>query len=132
MRTQNQPLAGTRVLLVEEARQSAKLASFVLTTAGANVRAVTNGADALLMAREFEPRLIVLDLVLPDTSGIALMRALRSQERTRDVVLAVVTAQHGAQETRDAFEAGCAVLVGKPIDTETFADTIATALKEKP
>jgi DNA-binding response OmpR family regulator len=124
-------LYGTRVLLVEQDRQSAKLMALVLGAAGADLRAAVTTQDAIATASVFQPQLVVLGLVLPGGGGLSLMRWLRASERTRDAALVVVSALHGAQEQREALAMGCALFLSKPIDVDEIARTLATALKGK-
>jgi CheY-like chemotaxis protein len=124
-------LSGTRVLLVDEDDRSAKLLALVLRAAGAEVRAAATTAGALAVATVFEPQLVALDLVLPGSGGLALMRSLRAHPRTRDAVLVVVSALHEAHDQREAFAAGCAAFLPKPIDIDEVARFLARALKGK-
>ena len=114
-------LHGVRVLVVEDDPGSAKLAALLLTKAGAEVSTAGDASAALSALAAPVPDLIVLDLVLPDTSGFALARALQQDPRTREV----------ATTQRAALEAGCVAYLHKPIDSETFAATLATYVGKK-
>jgi CheY-like chemotaxis protein len=124
-------LSGARVLLVDADRHSAKLLALVLAGAGADVRAAATTGDALATATIFEPQLVVLELVLPGSDGIALMHALRAEPRTREAVLVVVSALHDALQQREALAAGCTAFLPKPIDVDSIAEALARALKGK-
>jgi two-component system cell cycle response regulator len=118
--------------VVEDDAGSAKLAALLLTRAGADVRIVINASAALVALAAPLPDLIVLDLVLPDTSGFTLARALKQDPRTRGVVIVAVSALNNPSTQEAALEAGCVAYLHKPIDSETFAATIATYLGKNP
>ena len=124
-------LHGVRVLVVEDDPGSAKLAALLLTKAGAEVSTAGDASAALSALAAPVPDLIVLDLVLPDTSGFALARALQQDPRTREVAIVAVSALNGPTTQRAALEAGCVAYLHKPIDSETFAATLATYVGKK-
>jgi CheY-like chemotaxis protein len=124
-------LVGVPVLIVEDDPLSAKLTSIVLASEGAIVRIATSAEEALDTLREFLPRLIVLDLVLPRMGGLLFAKAVKADDRHRDAFIVAVTAINGPETRRIAEESGCDGYVRKPIETETFARTLAIYLGNK-
>lgn len=122
------PLEAARVLVVEGDRASNRLVSTVLELAGAAVTSAKDGPEAELRLGTSRFDAVVLDLVLPCASGVDLARAIRSAPATKHVVCIALTTSTDRALERDAMEAGCAAFVRKPIDTETFAMTIARQL----
>ena len=119
------PLAETRVLLVDEDPSGAKLMSVVLAAGGAHVRSVRNADAALGTAIAFDPHIVVVDRVLGGEGALALSAALRRDERTRGAAIVVVSGSNGHDDVAAAFAAGCAEYLRKPIDVDTFAETLA-------
>jgi CheY-like chemotaxis protein len=125
-------LQGVRILVVEDDPGGAKLTELLLKNAGAEVHTVANASAALLALEAPAPDLIVLDLVLPDASGFTLARVLTKDPRTRSAVIVAVSALNGPATQAAAIESGCIAYLHKPIDSETFAATLATHLGKKP
>ncbi len=119
------------ILVVEDDVLSAKLAGLVLGAEGATVRLAASAEEGLAVLREFKPRVVLLDIVLPRMSGLVLAKHIKSDERTRDTFIVAVTAFNGPEAKRVAEEAGCDAYIRKPIDVETFARTVASYLVEK-
>jgi len=118
-------LHGLPTLLVEDDPDSARLLSDLLADAGCEVRVAASAEDAYIALRTFEPRLVVLDLVLPRMGGLMLARQLTGAARHAGLVIVAVSVMDAEVAGQLARQAGCAAFVGKPIDSLTFADTIA-------
>ena len=132
METPTPPLlAGIPILVVEDDLAGARLLTVLLANAGGDVRVATSAEEALAMLRAFAPRVVVLDLVLPRMNGLLFARQLKSDPATRDIVIIAVSVINGPRTERLALESGCAAYVYKPIDIETFAQTILTHLEKK-
>jgi CheY-like chemotaxis protein len=124
-------LRGRSVLLVEDDAASRKLEAVVLTDAGALVTAVDSAEEALAALGQRKAEVIVLDLVLPKMGGLVLVEQLKADPATRDIVIIAVTSLNGPDAERVALRAGCAAYLKKPIDTQTFAATVARYLGGK-
>jgi CheY-like chemotaxis protein len=125
------PLRGVRILIVEDDAGSRKLASVLLSEAGAEVVAVRSAEEALTLIEAEPPHAIVLDLLLPGLSGLDLVRALKANEATRDIQVIAVTSLNGPEAERTAIEAGCTTYMRKPIDGEIFVATIVNLVGGK-
>jgi CheY-like chemotaxis protein len=124
------PLAGVHCVVVDPDAPSAKLCALLLSGAGAVVRTVGAGAPVFPLLAEASADVVVLELVLRDVDGLDVARALAALPRPPVVV--AVTARNGPRALRAALDAGCAALVHKPLDTETFATTVARLLPGEP
>jgi len=122
-------LGGVPILVVEDDPPGAKLAALLLTQHGANVRIAPNAEEALKVLEDFHPRVVVLDLVLPRMGGLLLAQYIKTDTRLRDTVIVAATVVSGPEVERVVREAGCAAYVSKPINTETFAATVAGCLE---
>lgn len=115
------------MLVVEDDAASAKLVSVVLQGEGCVVRAVESAEEAERALTDFDPRLIVLDLVLPTMSGLLFAQRLAAREGERPVVVAT-SVMNDPEVTRLALAAGCAVYLTKPIDPIALPGVIAACL----
>lgn len=82
----------TRLLLVEDHLPLAEVTAEFLRYAGLEVRIAESGQEALQAAIAFRPEIVMLDMRLPDMSGLDVARALRSNPHTKNALLAVYTA----------------------------------------
>jgi two-component system phosphate regulon response regulator PhoB len=104
----------TSVLVVEDEPDLQALLTFNLTDAGFDVAAASRGGEAFVRARESRPAVVLLDLQLPDVSGIDVCRMLRADPILRGTAVLMLTAR-GSEEDRVAgFDAGADDYVVKP------------------
>jgi len=124
------------VLLVEDDPADAKLTLMAigkekLTT---NVHVVRDGAEALdfifcrgpYAERTFDrpPKLILLDLKLPKVSGHQVLRAIKSDPRTRSIPVVVLTSSAQDRDLVECYRSGTNSYIQKPVDLQEFQDTI--------
>ena len=85
------------------------------------------GREALRVARECEPEVILLDLIMPGMGGLEATRMLKAHEPTSGIPVIAMTADHG---TRDlALEAGCVERVTKPFDLPALLGMVKLHMK---
>jgi len=96
---------GKRVLVVEDSQVIQRLIEVCLRPAGFDVEVRSDGPSGLEAAIESPPDLLVLDVGLPGMDGWEVLSRLRSTERTKDVVVLVLTA-HAQEETRAKADRG--------------------------
>jgi two-component system phosphate regulon response regulator PhoB len=108
------PAAGDVVLVVDDEEDIRRLVSFNLSDAGFKVEAVENGADALTAAARLRPSVVVLDLMLPDVSGMEVCRRLRADDSVADAAILMLTARGDEYDRVLGFEVGADDYVVKP------------------
>jgi CheY-like chemotaxis protein len=120
-RDSDSALAGVPVLIVEDEEASAKLIAGTLKTHGCETRIATSAEEAIALLAPFTPRAIVLDLVLPQLSGLMFAEQLKQNPATRDIPI-IATSQLSAQDAEQiALDAGCDDYVRKPIEPISLA-----------
>jgi CheY-like chemotaxis protein len=108
------------VLVVEDDGRSRKLVRDVLRADGLRTIEAASGADALAIAAEELPDVILLDLGLPDMNGIDVARALKADERTAGIPVVALTAMRTADDDGWLRAAGFSACIEKPIDVREF------------
>ena len=106
------------VLIVDDDPLNRKLAREVLRAAGIETLEAARGRDALALARERLPDLVLLDLRLSDLDGFEALRRLRADPATGRIPVVALTAVAGAREA--LLDAGFDGYVEKPIDVEAL------------
>jgi two-component system, cell cycle response regulator DivK len=117
-----------RILVVDDHEMNVKLLERLLELEGHEVRAAGSVAAAERALAEEQPSMIVLDLNLPDGSGLDLTRRLKSQPVTASIPIVACTAGVLPADEHEALEAGCDAYVSKPIDLQRFSTVIASML----
>jgi two-component system, cell cycle response regulator DivK len=116
--------AGPLVLIVDDNERNLKLARDVLRAAGFYTLAAASGADAIALAAEQLPDVILLDLRLPDMDGLDVARELRNGARTRRIPVVALSALRFEGDDARLAEAGFAGSLAKPINVATFPDQV--------
>lgn len=116
------------ILIVEDNALNLELVSDLLTIAGYSICQARTGDEGLRLARLESPALILLDLRMPGLDGYATLRALKGDPRTAKIPTVALTAQAMAGDKEAALAAGFDDYISKPINTQTFSQTVARVL----
>ena len=116
----NSPTRQIRILVVEDNDLNRKLFCDVLKSQGYAVEPVADGRDALDKARAFGPGLIIMDIQLPNVSGLELIEATKRDPVLRDVPVLAVTAYAGKGDEERIREAGAQGYLAKPVSIGPF------------
>jgi two-component system, cell cycle response regulator DivK len=117
-------MAGERVLVVEDNEKNMKLFRDVLMATGYRTLEATTGWQAVELAAEHAPDLVLMDIQLPDIDGVEALSRLRANERTASIPVLAVTAQ-AMQGDRERFlAAGFDDYISKPVNIVEFVGTV--------
>jgi CheY-like chemotaxis protein len=118
------------IVMIEDDEGHARLIERNIRRAGVSNPIVpfANGTDAMafLLGGEHkgDPLLILLDLNLPDMTGIEILRRVKETQHLKTTPVVVLTTTDDAQEIKRCYELGCNVYVTKPVNYENFANAI--------
>lgn len=124
-------MAREKILVVEDNPLNMELICDILLARDYLVYEATTGHEALEMAGNFQPDLVVMDLRLPGLDGLAATRKLKEDERTKDTIVVALTAHAMKRDELMAYEAGCSAYMAKPIDTREFARLVDRLLADR-
>src|SRR5690606_30438646 len=102
------------ILIAEDEPSIMESLDFILRRAGWSIVAVTDGEAALEAVRRHEPRLVVLDVMLPRLSGFEVLKQIRADSLTSNLPVLILTAKGQQQDRRVAEELGADRFVTKP------------------
>jgi lipopolysaccharide/colanic/teichoic acid biosynthesis glycosyltransferase len=117
------------ILFVDDDEMLVKMTERILELEGYTVRSATNGAMALEIAREWEPDLVLLDVMMPSMNGFEVLRRLRSLSSTVMVPIVMVTAKGHIDDKRIGFESGADDYIVKPYDPVELKLRVAAHLR---
>ncbi len=120
---------GARILVVEDEVDLAELVAFHLRQAGHVVSTAGSGATALAEVRRSRPDLVVLDVMLPDISGIEVCRRLRREDDTRRLPVIMLTAKGEEVDRVVGFEVGADDYVVKPFSPRELMLRVEAVLR---
>ncbi len=105
-----------RVLVVDDEKDVTELLEYKLKQAGLLVRALNDPLRAIGMARDLRPDLIILDVMMPDLTGIQLLRMIRGDALLQDTPVMFLTAKGETEDRLKGLEGGADDYLAKPFD----------------
>jgi two-component system phosphate regulon response regulator PhoB len=118
-----------RLLIIEDEKDLLKVLEFNLRQAGHEVLSATRGRDGLQIAREHQPDLVLLDLMLPDIAGTEVCKSLKQASPTREIAVLMLTAKGEEVDRIVGFELGADDYVVKPFSVRELLLRIEAILR---
>ena len=113
-----------RILIVEDDRLSLIVLRQLLTAQGYEILQSSEGWDGINRARNEQPDLIVMDIKLPDISGLDATLLLKKDDQTKNIPIIAVTAFVTPEDEADASKRGCDAFVPKPVNFGNLLRTV--------
>ena len=123
--------SGKTVLIVEDNPLNMRLFTDLLEVSGHIVLQCIDGRTVNKLAIEKQPDLIIMDIQLPEVSGLDITRWLKDDERTRHIPVLAVTAFAMRTDEERVREAGCEDYLSKPIQIQSFIRTVDELMNGK-
>ncbi len=118
-----------KILLVDDEPDIVEFVSYNLKKEGFVVNTASNGRDAIRLAEEIRPHLILLDVMMPEMDGIETCEQIRSNDRLKDTLVAFLTARGEDYSQIAGFDAGGDDYITKPIRPKVLISRIKALLK---
>ena len=106
--------AGSLVVVADDEEDILDLVTTIIERSGHEVLPVRDGAAALAAIRERRPDLVILDIAMPEVDGLEVLRRLRSDARTSELPVLLLSARAQEDDVRLAFATGANAYVKKP------------------
>jgi signal transduction histidine kinase/DNA-binding response OmpR family regulator len=119
------PTGASRILVVDDLQASAEKLSTLLQMEGFQVRVAHDGQEALSIAREFRPNVVLLDIGLPGMNGFEVAHGLRKQPESREALLIALTGYGEAESRTRSAQAGFDFHMVKPADVNLLLSMLA-------
>ena len=118
-----------KILIVEDNDLNMKLFHDLLEVHGYETFQTKDGREALGMARDHRPDLILMDIQLPGMSGIEALKVLRADPATASLRVVAITASVMQQDRQEIMRAGFDGFIEKPINLRGLLDTVQKAMR---
>ena len=113
-----------KVLIVEDNELNMKLFAELLEAHGYETRQTREGLKAIGIARRFNPDLIIMDIQLPEVSGLEVTKWIKNDETLADIPVVAVTAFAMKGDEKRIRDGGCSAYIAKPITVTSFLETV--------
>jgi two-component system cell cycle response regulator DivK len=120
------------ILIIEDNEKNLKLLRDVLQVKGYRTLEARTGTEGLRLAREELPALVLMDIQLPDISGITALRQLRADPLTRAIPVVAVSASAMQEEQEKITASGFDGYIMKPIDLKSFLEQVQRYAEPSP
>lgn len=118
------------VLIVEDNELNMKLFHDLLEAHGIGTVETNDGRNVIELAREHKPDLILMDIQLPEVSGLDVTKWLKAEDDLKDIPVIAITAFAMKGDEQKIREGGCEDYISKPISVGKFMSVVESYLKE--
>ncbi len=122
-------LPSSRVMIVDDNPQNVELLQAFLESLPVQIATAVDGVDALEKVAQFNPDLILLDIMMPRMSGFQVCRKLKNDPATRDIQILMVTALNELGDIEQATECGTDDFVSKPVNKFELLTRVKSLLR---
>ena len=116
------------ILIVEDNQLNMKLFNDILQVHGYETVQTLDGREAISLAREHYPDLILMNIQLPNISGLEVAKIIKADDDLKNIPVIAVTASAMKDDEKKIQDAGCEGYISKPISIPKFMETINTFL----
>ena len=117
-----------RILIADDEPNIVVSLEFLMQQSGYEIRTAANGDEALKMAREFRPHLMLLDVMMPVRNGYEVCQAVRDNPGLKGMKIVMLTAKGRELEVAKGLAIGADAYVTKPFATQELLDTVRRLL----
>lgn len=123
------PSPSKTVLIVEDDALNLKMINDIIKSLGYKTIATRSGRQAVDIAFAHHPDMILLDMHLPDCSGLFVCGAIRADKRFKNLPIIAITALARAEDRQRALDAGCDEYLVKPVSLDRLIQTVAQRMQ---
>ncbi|MDB2676211.1 MAG: response regulator [Amylibacter sp.] len=117
------------VVIIEDEPFIIEALTFLLENEGLDVRSISDGANAIDFIIKSKPNLVILDIMLPNVSGMKILEDIRSMDEISNLPVLMLTAKGQKKDRRAAEEAGVSKFMTKPFDNQELIENVKAMIK---
>jgi DNA-binding response OmpR family regulator len=119
-----------KIIIVEDQPAIADLLEEMLSIDGYQMIKIHSSTGALSVIRAENPDVVLLDIMMPDVSGLEVLRFMRREPGLQQIPVVIVSAKTLPADIRSGLEAGATVYLTKPVDVNRLRRTVAEVIRE--
>ncbi|HEY5730505.1 MAG TPA: response regulator [Anaerolineales bacterium] len=119
-----------KIVIVEDQPDVADLLEDILSIDGYQVIKIHSSGGALSVIRVENPDVVLLDIMMPDVSGLEVLRFMRREPGFQQIPVVIVSARTLPADIRTGLEAGATAYLTKPVDVDDLRNTVAEVLRQ--
>jgi two-component system alkaline phosphatase synthesis response regulator PhoP len=120
-----------KVLIADDEQDILDMLQYIMEKEGYEVKVARSGPEAIKIAQEFQPKLILLDIMMPQMDGIETCRNMRDIEELKETIIVFLTARSEEYSEIAAFESGASDYIVKPIKPRALVSRIASYFRKE-
>jgi Response regulators consisting of a CheY-like receiver domain and a winged-helix DNA-binding domain len=120
------------VLIIEDEEDAAELFAEMMRVSGFRVVKTSKSRPAISLMSSEKPDVILLDIMMPEISGLDILRQMRREPELANIPVIVVTAKSMPSDIKNGMEAGASTYLTKPVGFLELKDAVERALANKP
>ena len=122
-------MASKQILIIDDEADIREATQICLEITGQwEVLKASNGPEGIAIAKTATPDAILLDIMMPEMDGLAILQKLQEHSETRKIPVIILTAKAQSSEQRQFSQLNVSSVIAKPYDPMTLSDQISTAL----
>ena len=121
---------GRHILIAEDNPDNMFFLEEILKANGYDIRQAGNGKEALRIAADDPPGLILMDIQMPDMSGLEAVQAIRANPSLRAIPIVAITARAMKGDRQNMLDSGCDDYISKPVEPDVLLQTVTKWLKK--
>jgi two-component system, OmpR family, alkaline phosphatase synthesis response regulator PhoP len=119
----------SKILIADDNNTNVELLEAYLDGVNCEITVAVDGADTLVKVADFQPDLILLDIMMPKLSGFEVCKKLKRDPNTRQIMILMVTALNETGDIERAVSAGCDDFLSKPVNKLELVKRVENMLK---
>ncbi|MDX1377849.1 MAG: response regulator [Anaerolineales bacterium] len=116
------------VLIIEDEEDAAELFAEMMRVSGFRVTKTSKSQPAIAMMTEEKPDLVLLDIMMPEVSGLDILRQMRRDPNLADIPVIVLTAKSMPADIKNGMEAGASTYITKPVGFQELKEAVELTL----
>ena len=117
------------VVIIEDEPFIIEALTFLLENEGLDVRSISDGVNAIDFIIKSKPNLVILDITLPNVSGMKILEDIRSMDEISNLPVLMLTAKGQKKDRRAAEEAGVSKFMTKPFDNQELIENVKAMIR---
>jgi len=120
------------VIVVEDEPDAAELFAEMMRVSGYRVLKTYSSTPAISMIAEEQPSVVILDIMMPDISGLEVLKFMRRDPNLKEIPVIVVSARSMPSDIREGLEAGATIYLTKPVGYLDLKKSVDQVMQEQP